>query len=525
MTLKLFDTTLRDGTQAEEISFTVDDKLYIARLLDEFGIHYIEGGWPGSNPKDLDFFREAKKLQLSQAKITAFGATRRASQSCDKDSNVQALIKSEAPIACIFGKGWDLHVTAALGIELEQNLELIEDTVAYLKKYFDEVIFDAEHFFDGYNANPDYAIQAMQAAQKGGADYLVPCDTNGGVLPWEVTAAVEALQAQCNKPIGIHVHNDVDTAVASTLLAVQKGAIMVHGTINGIGERCGNANLVSVIANLQLKMGYECVSPDNLKKLTNLSRTVQELANMREWKNQPFVGDSAFAHKGGVHVSAVMKNPLTYEHIEPELVGNRRRVLISDLSGRSNIIYKLEELGINMDAKDPALIKIVDEIKQMENEGYAYEGADASLEMLIHKVRGDAKEYFDIKGYRVVDERQVSGEPVSEATVRLQLANGEIAHTVSLGNGPVDALNGALMKALSEHYPVLEEVHLTDYKVRILNSHMGTKAVTRVMIEYSDGKDHWNTVGVDSDVIGASYAALVDSVRYKLYKENQEPLH
>lgn len=522
MTIKLFDTTLRDGTQAEDVSFTVEDKLQIAHMLDEFGIHYIEGGWPGSNPKDYDFFREAKKLSLKQAKITAFGSTRRASQSCDKDSSIQALLKSEVPVACIFGKSWDLHVTAALGIELEQNLELVQDTIAYLKRHFDEVVFDAEHFFDGYKNNPEYAMQVLQAASSGGADYLTLCDTNGGALPWDVEAVVELARTTLSAPIGIHVHNDSETAVANTLAAVKNGAIMVQGTINGIGERCGNANLISIIPGIQLKMGHECVPADNLKKLTNLSRSVQELANMRDWKNQPYTGASAFAHKGGVHVSAVMKDPVTYEHIDPDRVGNRRRVLISDLSGRSNIRFKLEELGINIDAKDPALAAIVEEIKRLEREGYAYEGADASLELLIRKVRGELKDFFKIKGYRVIDERQESGsEPVSEATVQLQSPSGDIVHTVSMGNGPVDALNGALMKALSARYPVLEEVQLTDYKVRILNSHLGTKAVTRVMIEFSDGKQHWTTVGVDSDILGASYAALVDSVQYKLYRENQ----
>jgi 2-isopropylmalate synthase len=520
MKVKLFDTTLRDGTQAEDVSFTVEDKIQIARMLDEFGIHYIEGGWPGSNPKDADFFNEIKKVTLKQAKITAFGATRRAKQTCDQDGSIQSMLASEVPVACIFGKTWDLHVTDALGISLEENLELIEDTVTYLKRHFDEVVYDAEHFFDGYKANPDYALKTIQAAARGGADYVAFCDTNGGALPWDIERAINDAKGYIDCALGIHVHNDSETAVANTLAAIRCGASMAQGTINGIGERCGNANLISIIPGIQLKLGYECVPEENLKRLTHLSRAVQELANMREWKNQPYTGASAFAHKGGVHVAAVMKNSSTYEHIEPETVGNRRRVLVSDLSGRSNVRYKLQELGLEFEEKDPALAEIVEEIKRMEREGYAYEGADASLELLIHKVRGDVKEYFTLNGYRVIDERQKADEePVSEATVQLQLPNGEKIHTVSLGDGPVDALNGALRKALSPHFPVLQEVQLTDYKVRILNSHRGTKAVTRVMIESTDGEDHWTTVGVDSDILGASYTALVDSIQYKLYKE------
>ena len=520
MKVKLFDTTLRDGTQAEDVSFTVEDKIQIAKMLDAFGIHYIEGGWPGSNPKDFDFFTEIKKVPLKQAKITAFGSTRRAKQTCEKDASIQSLVKSNVPAACIFGKTWDMHVTDALGISLDQNLELIEDTVAYLKKYFDEVIYDAEHFFDGYIANSEYALKTISAASRGGADYVTFCDTNGGALPWDIERSIQDAKSHIDCAMGVHVHNDSETEVANTLAAIRCGATMAQGTINGIGERCGNANLVSIIPGIQLKLGYECVPDKNLKKLTNLSRSVQELANMREWKNQPYTGASAFAHKGGVHVAAVMKNSSTYEHIEPEVVGNRRRVLVSDLSGRSNVRYKLQELGLELEEKDPALAEIVEEIKRMEHEGYAYEGADASLELLIHKVRGDFKDYFTLDGYRVIDERQTAGtNPESEASVQLQLADGEKLHTVSLGDGPVDALNGALLKALNSHFPILSEVKLTDYKVRILNSHLGTKAVTRVMIESTDGHDHWTTVGVDSDILGASYAALVDSIQYKLYKD------
>ncbi len=521
MRIKLFDTTLRDGTQAEDISFTVDDKIHMARLLDDFGIHYIEGGWPGSNPKDMEFFDKARSMPMKNAKITAFGATRRAKSSCEQDPSIQALIKSEVPVACVFGKTWDLHVRDALGIGLDQNLEIIEDTIRYLSAYFDEVIFDAEHFFDGYKATPDYALQTIQAAAQGGASYIALCDTNGGSLPWEVSDVVAKVTDMGLGALGIHVHNDSETAVANTLAAVKSGATLVQGTVNGVGERCGNANLISIIPNIQLKLGHQCVSEDNLKKLTHLSRSVQELANMNEWKNQPYTGKSAFAHKGGVHVSAVMKNSETYEHIKPELVGNIRRVLISDLSGRSNVQHKLQELGLELAADDPAVTEIVKEIKRMEYRGYNYEAASASLELLIQKTRGQLGDYFSPRSYRIIDERALpEGEPVSEATVQVELPSGDTIHTVSLGEGPVDALNGALLRALSSFYPVLEEVHLIDYKVRILSAKKGTKAVTRVMIDSSDGKSHWTTVGVDSDILGASYTALVDSIRYKLYKEN-----
>ncbi|HEY3488203.1 MAG TPA: citramalate synthase, partial [Gammaproteobacteria bacterium] len=378
MQIKLFDTTLRDGTQAEDVSFTVDDKVYIAKLLDEFGIHYIEGGWPGSNPKDMDFFTEIRKHKLQQARVTAFGSTRRASLKNEKDPNLQALVQSGMPVACIFGKSWDLHVTKALSIDLPQNLEIIEDSIAYLVKHFDEVIYDAEHFFDGYAANPEYALQTLQAAVRGGARYITLCDTNGGRLPWQVSEVVSKVMQTIDKPVGIHVHNDSETAVANTLAAVRSGATLVQGTINGIGERCGNANLVSIIPGIQLKLGLKCVSDESLRNLTHVSRAVQELANMNEWKNQPYTGMSAFAHKGGIHVSAVMKDSSTYEHIQPELIGNHRRVLVSDLSGRSNFLYKLEELGLQFDAKDPMLAGIVDEVKKMEHMGYTYEAADAS---------------------------------------------------------------------------------------------------------------------------------------------------
>ncbi|MBB5022215.1 citramalate synthase [Desulfurispira natronophila] len=521
MSVLLYDTTLRDGTQSEDISFTVEDKIHVAKLLDEFGIHYIEGGWPGSNPKDIEFFRSIKQHNLKNARISAFGATRRAKLTCDDDPSIQALLESEAPVACIFGKTWDFHVTTALQIELHQNLEIIEDTLAYLKKHVDQVFYDAEHFFDGYKANPDYALQTLQAAKRGGAEYIVLCDTNGGTLPFELGAIIEEVKKQIDTPLGIHCHNDSELAVANSLTAVKHGITQVQGVINGFGERCGNANLISIIPNLKLKMGIDCISDEQLRKLYHVSHSIRELANMAEWKNQPYTGKSAFAHKGGIHVSAILKNPDTYEHIAPEIIGNQRRVLVSDLSGRSNIQYKIEEMGLDIDINDPSVQELVNTIKELENQGYAYEGAEASMELLLQKSRGLVPDYFKLRGYRVIDERREQDkEPISEATVRVEAPNGDTYHTAGLGNGPVDALNTALRKALEQFYPVLNEITLIDYKVRILNTTVGTKAKTRVLIESTDGKTRWTTVGVHNDIIRASYLALVDSIRYKLYKEN-----
>ncbi|WP_027390833.1 citramalate synthase [Chrysiogenes arsenatis] len=520
MSVKIYDTTLRDGTQSEDISFTVEDKVHVAQLLDDFGVHYIEGGWPGSNPKDIDFFRAIAQIPLKNARISAFGSTRRAKLTCEEDPNIQALLDSKAPVACIFGKTWDFHVTDALRITLEQNLEIIEDSLSYLCRHMEEVFYDAEHFFDGYKANPDYAIETLKAAARGGAQQIILCDTNGGSLPWEIGQIVEAVKKHISVPLGIHAHNDGEMAVANSLMAVQHGITQVQGTINGFGERCGNANLISIIPGLKLKMGIDCVSDESLRKLTRLSRSIRELANLGDWKNQPYTGKSAFAHKGGIHVSAILKDPDTYEHTKPENVGNRRRVLVSDLSGKSNIQYKVEELGLDIDINDPALQGVVDEIKELENQGYAYEGAEASLELIIQKAKGNLPNYFKLRGYRVIDERREGdANPISEATVRIEDPSGAIQHTAALGEGPVDALNNALNKALERFYPILKEVQLVDYKVRILNTTVGTRAKTRVMIESSDGKENWSTVGVHHDIIRASYLALVDSVIYKLYKE------
>jgi 2-isopropylmalate synthase len=519
-TIALYDTTLRDGTQAEEVAFSVEDKLRVAEKLDELGIGYIEGGWPGSNPRDEEFFQRAKGLKLKTARIAAFGSTRRAKLPPDEDPNLQALVASETPVITIFGKTWDFHVREALRIELEQNLTLIEDSVAYLKKYADEVIYDAEHFFDGYKNNPDYALETIKAAASGGADCLVLCDTNGGTLPSQLRLAVRAAkQAVPQGSFGIHCHNDSELAVANSLAAVEEGCYHVQGTINGVGERCGNANLCSIIPNLKIKMGYDCISDEQLGKLLRTSRFVYELANMRPWIHQPYVGKSAFAHKGGVHVSAIQRNPETYEHIRPELVGNVQRVLVSDLSGRSNVLYKAVEFGIDVESTDPTVISILDELKSLENQGFQFEGAEGSFELLVNRALGKRRKFFDLQGFRVVVEKRMEDEePFCEATIMVNVA-GEVEHTASCGKGPVNALDKALRKALEKFYPQLRGMHLTDYKVRILDERQGTEAVTRVLVESADDDVRWGTVGVSSNIIEASWQALVDSVEYKLHRD------
>ncbi len=519
--IRIYDTTLRDGTQAEDISLTVEDKLRIAERLDALGVHYVEGGWPGSNPRDIQFFRAARRLRLAQARLCAFGSTCRADVAPEDDANIQALVEAETPTVTVFGKSWDLHVDEALRIPLEANLAIIEKSVAYLKGRGREVIYDAEHFFDGYKANAAYALETVAAAVRGGADVVVLCDTNGGSLPSEVSRVVAEVRKAVAEavPLGIHCHNDGELAVANTLVAVQAGATHVQGTINGYGERCGNANLVSIIPNLVLKLGRSCVSADRLQKLRSVSRLVNELANLHHDKHQPFVGDSAFAHKGGVHVSAVRRNPLTYEHIDPALVGNRQRVLISDLSGRANVLTKARELGLEIEEGSDLAARILDRVKHLEAEGFQYEGAEASFEVLVKKTLGTHRRFFQLVGFRVIDEkRHESEEPFAEATIMLRV-DGVTEHTAAIGNGPVNALDAALRKALEKFYPVIRDVRLVDFKVRVLTSGGGTESRVRVLIESTDGADVWGTVGVSENIIQASWQALVDSIEYKLMRE------
>jgi 2-isopropylmalate synthase len=522
-TIQIYDTTLRDGTQAEDVAFTLEDKLRIAERLDEFGVDYIEGGWPGSNPRDEAFFREAKKLSLHHAKLAAFGSTRRANVKAAHDTNVAMLLRAETPVVTIFGKAWDLHVRDDLRISKAANLEVIHDTISFLKKRVDQVIFDAEHFFDGFRANPEFALECVQAAADGGADLLCLCETNGGRLPEEVAAGVDAVRAMTQTPVGIHCHNDAELAVANSLIAVQHGAVQVQGTINGIGERCGNANLCSLMANLQIKMGYKIVTAAQLRRLQELSRFVYELANIEPNKRQAYTGMSAFAHKGGIHVAAVQKNPLTYEHIDPALVGNHQRVLVSDLSGRGNIVYKAQEYGIDLDSTDLNVRRVLSELKDLEHQGYQFEGAEASFELLLQKgLHNERVRHFRLKGFRVIDEkRSEDEEPLAEATIMIEGPDGTVEHTAAQGNGPVNALDKALRKALMKFYPQIDQMKLLDYKVRVLSSGTGTTASVRVLIESGDEHERWGTVGVSPNVIEASWQALVDSMEYKLYKDGK----
>ncbi len=539
--VQIYDTTLRDGTQAEDIAFTVADKLRVAERLDDFGIRYIEGGWPGSNPRDEGFFREATKLKLKQAKLAAFGSTCRSGSTPGADRNIKMLLEAKTPVVTIFGKSWDLHVRDDLRISKEANLEIIHDTIRYLKKHVDEVIYDAEHFFDGHRANPEYALETVKVAADAGADLLCLCETNGGRLPQEVALGIDAVRAAVpDKPIGIHCHNDSELAVANSLLAVEHGAVQVQGTINGFGERCGNVNLCSVVANLQLKMGYDVVSAAQLKRLQELSNFVCELANIEPNKRMAFVGMSAFAHKGGVHVAAVQRNRETYEHIDPAVVGNHQRVLVSDLSGRANILYKAKEFGIDLESEDLNIKEVVKQLKQLEHEGFQYEGAEASFHLLMQRLMKKWERPFRLIQFRVVDEKgnmklalndgahvvktddAIELDPSSAwATVMLVGPDGEVEHTAAEGNGPVNALDTALRRALVKFFPGIVDVKLHDYKVRVLGSTRGSAANVRVLIESADEDERWGTVGVSHNVIEASWQALVDALEYKIFKDSK----
>lgn len=514
--IELYDTTLRDGAQGEGISFSVEDKIRISEKLDEIGVHYIEGGWPGSNPKDDEFFSAAPSLK--RAKLVAFGSTRRKGVKAANDPVLNSLLKAGTSVITIFGKSWDLHVKKALGVSLQENLDIITDSIDYLKGRVKEVIFDAEHFFDGYKANPSYAVQVIKAASQAGADTIVLCDTNGGSLPDEVSKIIQIVRKRFDRPLGIHCHNDGELAVANSLAAVSSGVVQIHGTINGIGERCGNANLISIIPNLKLKCGISCVTTEQLKNLREISHFVDELTNRNPWSQQPFVGDSAFAHKGGIHVSAVMKHSATYEHIDPSVVGNRQRVLISEQAGQSNVLQKTAAKGLKLGSGDPMAKKIVEQIKALEGQGYHFEAAEGSFELLVRKALHQKRDFFRLIGFRVIDEKKSQGEKSrSEATIHIEV-DGQKEHTAAEGEGPVNAMDNALRKALERFYPQLREVRLIDYKVRVLPAGKGTASLVRVLIESTDGTEKWGTVGVSENIIEASWLALVDSLEYKLMR-------
>lgn len=513
--LSIFDTTLRDGTQGEGISLSADDKLKIAKKLDQLGVHYIEGGIPGSNGKDIEFFKRVKELNL-QAKLTAFGSTRRKDSVAEHDANLNRMLEAGVQAATLVGKSWDFHVHTALQTTLEENLAMIYDSIAYLKHQGLEVIFDAEHFFDGYKHNPEYALAVMRKAEEAGADWLVMCDTNGGTLPHEVHDIVSVLAGiATTSELGIHTHNDCELAVANSISAVRAGARQIQGTMNGYGERCGNANLCSIIPSLQLKLGYEVLEPDGLKQLTNTARYISEIANVHMPVNQPYVGTAAFAHKGGIHVSAIRRDSRTYEHIAPELVGNRQRVLVSELAGQSNVLSKAQDMGIHFDPANENTREVISKIKELEHQGYQFEGADASLELLLRQANGELKELFVFESFKMLVEKAADRPVVSEAFVKLNI-DGNSIYTAAEGNGPVNALDNALRKALITYYPGLKDMHLSDYKVRVLDDKDATASKVRVLIESQNIENSWNTVGVSSNVIEASWEALVDSIRYAL---------
>jgi 2-isopropylmalate synthase len=512
--ITLFDTTLRDGTQGEGISLSVADKLRIAHKLDALGVHYIEGGWPGSNAKDIEFFTAARAHTWQHARITAFGSTCRKGQRAHDDHNLRSLVSCGAQVATIFGKSWDFHVHTALQTTNEENIRMIFDSIAYLKSQGLEVIYDAEHFFDGYMHNAAYAKATIDAAMRAGAQWIVLCDTNGGTLPHDVADIVRSVHAT-TPLLGIHAHNDCECGVANSLAAVQAGARHVQGTFNGVGERCGNANLVSLIPNLQLKLGYTCISSEQLASLTSTARAIGEIANMTLPINQPYVGNAAFAHKGGIHVSAVLRHPKTYEHIDPRLVGNEQRVLVSELAGMSNLVFKAQQMGLPFDFSNEKSKQLIQSIKDLEHKGYQFEGADASLELLIRETFGLPTPVFDIDRFKLILDKSGTNTVLSEAILHITV-NGEARYTVAEGNGPINALDHALRKALLPIYPHISDIHLIDYKVRVISEQEATASKVRVLITSSNWTDTWSTVGVSTNVIEASWQAIVDSIRYAL---------
>jgi 2-isopropylmalate synthase len=514
MQIALFDTTLRDGTQSEGLSLSVEDKIKITRLLDGFGVRYIEGGYPGANPKDEEFFRRAAELKLKQAKLTAFGSTRRTGNTAAADPNLQALVKAATPAVAIFGKAWLLHVTDVLKTTAEENLAIIAESVAFLKQNGREVIFDAEHFFDGFRADRAYAMAAIRAAAKAGADWIALCDTNGGNLPSAVAEIVRAAKTDINVPLGIHAHNDSDLAVANSIAAVEAGCIMVQGTLNGWGERCGNANLMSLIPALQLKLGLECIPKENMERLTEVSRTASEIANLRPRAHAPYVGASAFAHKAGAHVAAVAKSPVTFEHVPPEAVGNARRIVVSELSGRGNIRVRAAELGVEVRGNEADLVA---RIKELENQGYQFEAAEGSLELMMRRTQPGYSEPFEVLDVVVISQRRRGSDMFVEATVKIRVG-AEVSHVVAEGSGPVDAMDLAFHKALDHHFPILRQIHLCDFKVRILDPESATAAKTRVLVESIHGSDRWSTIGVSQNIIEASCEALKDALELPLVR-------
>jgi len=523
--IELYDTTLRDGAQMEGISLSVEDKIKITLKLDELGVSYIEGGWPGSNPKDEEYFERAKTLELENALIVAFGSTRKAGISAKDDANIRALLEAETPVVTLVAKAWDMQVTRILETSLEENLAMIADSVSFLKQNGRRVFLDAEHFFDGFKANSEYSLQCLKAASDAGAETLVLCDTNGGTLPNEIDEIINIVKKNTNAPLGIHAHNDCEVAVANSLVAVAAGVSQIQGCVNGYGERCGNANLLSVAANLQLKQGIQVISDEQLAKLTEVHLYMSEIVNMPSVGNQPFVGHSAFSHKGGLHGSAVAKLEDSYQHIRPEVVGNNMRVLVSELAGRGNVLKKIEELGIEINLSKDQAASLINEIKKKESRGFQYEGAEASFELMVRRNANDYAPPFEPIDYRIIVEQKnpnggdLQDTAISEATVKIKI-NDEIRHTADAGNGPVNAMDGAIRQALITDFPELRSVRLVDYKVRVVDQGSGTGAIVRVLIESTDGVNTWQTVGASPNIIEASWEAVVDSLEYWLLKHS-----
>ncbi len=518
-TVAILDSTLRDGSQAEGISFSVSDKLKIVSTLDELGVSYIEAGNPSSNPKELEFFKEVKKLTLKNSKLTAFGSTRRRGVKVELDANVQSLLEADTPVVALFGKTWDFHVTEIIKTSLDENLQMIDDTIRYLKMQGKEVIFDAEHFFDGYKANKEYALAAILRAAEAGSDCIALCDTNGGAFPDEVYEIVKDVVSKTHIPIGIHTHDDTGLAVANSMMAVLAGATHVQGTLVGFGERCGNANLSAIIPNLQIKRGYHCISQDSLKKLTTFAIRVSEIANTTLKDQMPYVGKSAFAHKAGMHIDGVTKASHSFEHIPPDSVGNERRFLMSEVAGRSTILEKIRRISPEVNKDDKVTKQIINRIKELEHKGYQFEGADGTFELLVRKALGKYKPCFDLEQFKIIGEDPSEAKGESSSAIIKVRVDGKTEMTAAQGEGPVNALDKALRKALEVFYPQLKTVHLTDYKVRVLDTKLATASKVRVLLESTDGEDYWSTVGVSTDIIEASWIALVDSIEYKLIKD------
>lgn len=517
--IQIFDSTLRDGAQGENVNFSVEDKFSVMRALDDFGVDFIEAGNPASNPKDMEFFKRAAENPPKHSKLVAFGSTRRKNVSCEEDANLNALADTEAEYVSIFGKSWDLHALEIINTTLEENLAMISDTVEYLTKKGKKVFFDAEHFFDGYKANAEYALETLKAAEKAGAITVVLCDTNGGCFPDEIAEITKKAAETVNIPVGIHCHNDTGCAVANSVSAVKAGALQVQGTVTGIGERCGNTNLSTVIANLQLKLGIPCVPEDSMAKLTQLALYVSEICNMKLTGTMPYVGKSAFAHKGGMHADGVKKNPVSFEHIPPEAVGNKRNILLSEVAGRSAILHRINEIAPELTKDSPETKTIIDLLKEMEFRGYQYEAAEASFELLVRKYLGQIENFFGINYFKIIGEKSGEFQNPSSAIVKV-VVNGKTEIAADEGDGPVNAIDKALRQALAVFYPSIADIHLIDYKVRVVDGSAATAANVRVLIESTDGKDIWTTVGASTDIINASVTALIDSIEYKLMKDN-----